>query len=177
MNLKLYFLKERLSSSLSSQDKDFGFQNRPRIVANGVAGTKGGQNGVLGAGHTIIVTPVTSPDNKNCNGVVKLQPSPHPPSESGSQAAAGRGALNIKQNIRYAVNYRWQRCRVFRNKFNDVIRSLESSSSSTTATPLASSNNGSWDEVGGVERNIVVVWASVVTLSFILKKLAITLQV
>ena len=60
-----------------------------------------------------------------------------------------------------------------------MIRSLESSSSSTTATPLASSNNGSWDEVGGVERNIVkrmVVWASVVTLSFISKKLALLIK-
>ena len=30
-----------------------------------------------------------------------------------------------------------------------LLRSVDSSSSSTTATPVASSHNGSWDEVGG----------------------------
>ena len=62
-------------------------------------GHKTGQNGGLGAGHTIIVTPVTSPETKSSsNGVIKLQT----PGESG----ASKGALSIKQNIRYAVNYR-----------------------------------------------------------------------
>ena len=65
------------------------------------------QNGGPGAGHTIIVTPVTSPENKSPNngnnGVVKLQTSgPQNSTESG----ASKGALSIKQNIRYAVNYR-----------------------------------------------------------------------
>ena len=109
------WLQERLSSSLSSQEKDFGFQNRPRIVANGVRGGQGnkaGQNGGQGVGHTIIVTPVTSPETKSSsNGVIQLQTSgPPAPVESG----ASRGALSIKQNIRYAVNYRWVRGKLSR---------------------------------------------------------------
>ena len=75
-------------------------------MANGVQagkqGQKPGQNGALGAGHTIIVTPVTSPETKNINngnnGVNKLQTS--------GEKGANKEALSIKQNIRYAVNYR-----------------------------------------------------------------------
>lgn len=75
-------------------------------MANGVQagkqGHKPGQNGALGAGHTIIVTPVTSPETKNINngnnGVNKLQTS--------GEKGANKEALSIKQNIRYAVNYR-----------------------------------------------------------------------
>ena len=53
------------------------------------------------------MTPVTSPEIKNLNngnnGVTKLQNSgPKPQAENG----ANKGALSIKQNIRYAVNYR-----------------------------------------------------------------------
>ena len=121
--LKLF--QEYLNSSSSrgrvKLEKDFGFQNRPRIVANG-GGSKAdrmlgncyassnGHNGhghpsstnghpstngqpMATNGHTIIVTPVTSP---------------HQAASASSGAGAGRGgsSLHIKQNIRYAVNYR-----------------------------------------------------------------------
>ena len=116
--LKLFqeYLNSSSSRSRVKLEKDFGFQNRPRIVANG-GGSKAdrmlgncyassnGHNGHHGHpstnghtsstnGHTIIVTPVTSP---------------HQAASASSGAAAGRGgsSLHIKQNIRYAVNYRW----------------------------------------------------------------------
>ena len=53
-------------------------------------------------GHTIIVTPVTSPETKSSSNGVISSSGPPAPAESG----ACRGALSIKQNIRYAVNYR-----------------------------------------------------------------------
>ena len=60
-------------------------------------GHKTGQNGGLGAGHTIIVTPVTSPETKSSsNKAIKMM----------GESGASKGALSIKQNIRYAVNYR-----------------------------------------------------------------------
>ena len=115
--LKLFqeYLNSSSSRSRVKLEKDFGFQNRPRIVANG-GGSKAdrmlgncyassnGHNGHHGHpstnghtsstnGHTIIVTPVTSP---------------HQAASASSGAVAGRGgsSLHIKQNIRYAVNYR-----------------------------------------------------------------------
>ena len=116
--LKLFqeYLNSSSSRSRVKLEKDFGFQNRPRIVANG-GGSKAdrmlgncyassnGHNGHHGHpstnghtsstnGHTIIVTPVTSP---------------HQAASASSGAAVSRGgsSLHIKQNIRYAVNYRW----------------------------------------------------------------------
>ena len=115
MKLFQEYLNSSSSRSRVKLEKDFGFQNRPRIVANG-GGSKAdrmlgncyassnGHNGHHGHpstnghtsstnGHTIIVTPVTSP---------------HQAASASSGAAAGRGgsSLHIKQNIRYAVNYR-----------------------------------------------------------------------
>ena len=122
--LKLFqeYLNSSSSRSRVKLEKDFGFQNRPRIVANGggskadrmlgncyassnghnghghhsTNGQPSGTNGHPSTtnGHTIIVTPVTSP---------------HQAASASSGAAAGRGgsSLHIKQNIRYAVNYRW----------------------------------------------------------------------
>ena len=88
-------------------------------MANGVQagkqGHKPGQNGALGAGHTIIVTPVTSPETKSLNngnnGLNNLQTQPK------AENGANKGALSIKQNIRYAVNYRSAENILFKEHF------------------------------------------------------------
>jgi len=116
--------QENFSSSGSSQDKDFGFQNRPRVAAN--AGNVGNNVAVTGNGnvtngkvvnHTIIVTPASSPapsKTTNNGGGVNSLPSSKPDCSSNCTTstlniANGGGARSTKQNIsaRYAVNYRF----------------------------------------------------------------------
>ena len=68
---------------------DFGFNNRPAVVANGCVKKNL-------TSHKIIVTPVSSPSTKS-NGTPNINPGP-----------SARERINIRQNItaRYAVNYR-----------------------------------------------------------------------
>ena len=118
----IYLFQEYLNlngSFSSNSGKDFGFHNRPKIVANGQSngnndkGVNG--NGVANkmANHTIIVTPVSSPATKT-NGCVKFHPPGHNQtiSKEGNNVhcngGGGVSSLVNKHNIsaRYAVNYR-----------------------------------------------------------------------
>ena len=116
-----FYFQEYLNmngSCSSSSGKDFGFNNRPKIVANGQSNGNNGKgvngNGVANkmANHTIIVTPVSSPQTKT-NGCVKFYPGHNQTisMESNNVHSNGGGvatALLNKHNIsaRYAVNYR-----------------------------------------------------------------------
>ena len=113
----MHYLQENFSgSSGSSQDKDFGFQNRPRVVGNtGVSGKSNGKTGTdKVVNHTIIVTPVPQPQQSDqteklsSNGVMG---NPGRSDNVGSTLCIANSAQRqmSRQNMtaRYAVNYRW----------------------------------------------------------------------
>ena len=73
-------------------EKDFGFQNRPIIVANGSKSCNDSLN------HKIIITPVTAPAQDN------IKENCSKPEANGIDP--GHIRSNRNKRARYAVNYR-----------------------------------------------------------------------